>query len=206
VDQIRSLQEGAGGGRAAHVVTEVGHVIVDSLLQQGPLVGAALVFASAVAHLDVTSIIFVHFTSDVMILNRDLGRKVRNRVSVMSDSVLVVVQLLVRESVVGVITDSGLSKVDHAGGDVVCEKIHASHLSQSASKTVTSGLNRVGREECLKSLYLCLHFWVNTNHRILESFMDLTLASRPSCVICLESVEVSNPVRDGRRSSEDNIN
>jgi hypothetical protein len=158
--------------------------------------GAALVFASAIALLDGTVQTFVHFTSAVMILNWEGGRKVRNRVSVMSDSILITIVLLVRKGVVGIITYSGLSKVDHAGADVVCEKIHTSELSQSASKTVASGLNRVGWIEGLKSLYLFLDFWVDSNDRILESGMNFTIASRPSCVLCLESVEVSNPVRD----------
>lgn len=94
-------------------------MIVNSELEDVPLVRTRGVFASAVARLDVAFVVFVHFTSAVMVLNRRLRRKVGYRISVMGDSVLLTVVLFVGEGVVGVVADSRLSEVDHGGGDVV---------------------------------------------------------------------------------------
>ena len=132
-------------------MSNISHVVISIELPGAPLVRACGIFTTAIASFDFTILVFIHFSSNMVIVKRFLWRHLRNNVFIVSNTPLVR-HFLLRKGSITTVTDSGLSEVNHGNANTVLFEHHTSELSKSCSKTVTSCLNRVVRMSALKSL------------------------------------------------------
>jgi len=199
-----SVEEERGRSGALHVVAEVVHVIVSVLLPGIPLVGAGWVFSTAIAGLSFAIQVLIDFSGAMVVLDGEPWRDMRDDVFVVSDTV-VVCDFGIRELVVELVSNSRLAEVGHGGVDAIFLKGHGGQLGKSCSETVASCLDRVSRVCNLESLDFSHNTGVNSAGSRLETFVHTAVAFRPGSVVVLEECQVRDPVGDGGRSSEHDV-